>query len=130
MLNNAELQKAAVMLSGVAQCRKEPVFLPDNLRIFADDVQLEHVSALHALYEPERHLQGETKSVCVSLMSRCGSKQHICREETTLWSRRDSLQRFSFTSNSTPKNLYKKAMCACCKDKKLFNIVLTLGHPI
>lgn len=30
--------------------------LPDDFGVFADDVQLEHVSAFHALYQPERHL--------------------------------------------------------------------------
>lgn len=30
--------------------------LPDDFGVFADDVQLEHVSAFHTLYQPERHL--------------------------------------------------------------------------
>ena len=29
---------------------------PDNFGVFADDVQLEHISALHTVYQPERDL--------------------------------------------------------------------------
>lgn len=35
--------------------------VPDHLGVFADDVQLEHVPALHTLHQSERHLQGATE---------------------------------------------------------------------
>jgi hypothetical protein len=49
-----------------SQCRyrryKVGIFsLPDYFGVLADDVQLEHVPALHTLYEPQRHLYGETE---------------------------------------------------------------------
>lgn len=34
----------------------ELLSIPDNFGVLADDVQLEHISALHTLYQPERHL--------------------------------------------------------------------------
>lgn len=45
-------------------CKDELLFIPDNFGVLADDVKLEHISALHVLYQPERHLQGETESTC------------------------------------------------------------------
>lgn len=44
------------MFTLVNVCVAELLSLPDNFGVFADDVQLEHISALHTLYQSERHL--------------------------------------------------------------------------
>lgn len=50
---NSNVQPASVPRVHSAAVR---LALPDDFGVFADDVQLEHVSAFHALYQPERHL--------------------------------------------------------------------------
>lgn len=50
---NSYAQQASVLCVHSVMVR---LFLPDNFGVLADDVQLEHVSALYTFYQPERHL--------------------------------------------------------------------------
>lgn len=60
-------------------CVTALVSLPDYFGVFADDVQLEHISALHTLDQSERHLMGETESKFDEPW--CGA--HAARRETS-----------------------------------------------
>ena len=49
-------EKPRMLLSMFCYARGPVPSLPHNFGVFADDVQLEHISAFHALDQPERHL--------------------------------------------------------------------------